>query len=51
VIATGPGRKPQRRMKHMLDALDYDRPRWIVGHRHDPLDAQDWDREHCAVTR
>ena len=41
VIAIRPSRQPQRRMKDMLNALDDDRPRRIVGQRHDPLDAQE----------
>ena len=45
LIGVRPGRKPQCRVKHMLDALDDDRPRGIVAERHDTLDPQ----EPCAL--
>ena len=41
VIGIRPGRKPQRRVKHVLDPLDDDRPRGIVAECHYTLDAQE----------
>jgi hypothetical protein len=41
VVGVGPRRKPQRRVKHMLDPLDDDRPRGIVAECHYTLDAQE----------
>ena len=32
---------PHNASTKAVDALDNDRPRWIVGQRHDPLDAQE----------